>query len=106
MIYFLFDVLFFFSQIKKKKVLQIKSQHKLSASKDLVAEAIKLYSVGQFTGVISITPGNIGITELILISLQKLYVYKTSEILAISLVGRVADYILLVLLNFFVKKTD
>jgi len=43
---------------------------------------------------------------LILISLQKLYVYKTSEILAISLVGRVADYIVLVLLNFFVKKTD
>ena len=71
-----------------------------------LSEAIKLYSVGQFTGVISITPGNIGITELILISLQKLYVYKTSEILAISLVGRVADYIVLVLLNFFVKKTD
>ena len=71
-----------------------------------LSEAIKLYSVGQFTGVISITPGNIGITELILISLQKLYVYKTSEILAISLVGRVADYSLLVLLNFFVKKTD
>ena len=71
-----------------------------------LSEAMKLYSVGQFTGLISITPGNIGITELILISLQKLYIYKTSEILAISLVGRVTDYLLLVLLNFFVKKTE
>lgn len=71
-----------------------------------LSEAIKLYSVGQFTGLISITPGNIGITELILISLQKLYIYKTTEILAISLVGRVTDYLLLVLLNFFVKKTE
>lgn len=71
-----------------------------------ISEAIKLYAVGQFSGLVSITPGNIGVSELILISLQDLYIYKTSEILAISLVGRITDYLLIIFLNFFIKKTD
>ena len=37
-----------------------------------LSEAIKLF-VGQFTGLISITPGNIGITELILIFTKIIY---------------------------------
>ena len=71
-----------------------------------ITEAIKLYAVGQFSGLVSITPGNIGVSELILISLQDLYIYKTSEILAISLVGRITDYLLIIFLNFFIKKSD
>ena len=41
-----------------------------------------------------------------LIYLQDLYIFKTSEILAISLVGRTTELLLLIILNFFVKKDD
>ena len=69
-------------------------------------EATKFYTVGQFTGIVTLTPGNIGVSEVILITLQSLFIYKTSEILVISLVGRIADFLLLLFLNFFIKKAD
>ena len=70
------------------------------------SEAAKYYTVGQFSGIINLTPGNIRVSEVFLISLQSLFVYKTSEILVISIIGRVTDFLLLLVLNFFVKKTN
>lgn len=71
-----------------------------------IYEAAKLYSVGVMSSLVQITPGNIGISEITLISLQDLYVFNTSEILAISIVGRATEYLLLLILNFFIKKDD
>lgn len=71
-----------------------------------IFEAAKFYSVGTISSLVQITPGNIGISEITLIYLKDLYVYNTSEILAISIVGRAVEYLLLLILNFFIKKVD
>jgi uncharacterized membrane protein YbhN (UPF0104 family) len=71
-----------------------------------IYEASKLYSAGVLSTLVQITPGNIGVSEAVLIYLQDLYIFKTSEILAISLVGRTTELLLLIILNFFVKKDD
>ena len=71
-----------------------------------IYETAKFYSVGIMSSLVQVTPGNIGISEIALISLQDLYVFNTSEILAISIVGRGTEYLLLLILNFFVKKGD
>jgi len=71
-----------------------------------IYETAKFYSVGIMSSLVQVTPGNIGISEIALISLQDLYVFNTSEILAISIVGRGTEYLLLLILNFFIKKGD
>ena len=71
-----------------------------------IYEASKLYSAWVLSTLVQITPGNIGVSEAVLIYLQDLYIFKTSEILAISLVGRTTELLLLIILNFFVKKDD
>ena len=72
----------------------------------MFVESIYFNLITTLSSVVTLTPGNIGILELIHIILKDLYSLNSGQVVFVSIVSRIVSLISLLMLNVFSKITQ
>ena len=73
---------------------------------NMFVESIYFNLITTLSSVVTLTPGNIGILELIHIILKDLYSLNSGQVVFVSIVSRIVSLISLLMLNVFSKITQ